>query len=378
MRKTTFLVLAFAAGSLGACDRKKDAAPEGVESPQVIEEPAGETSEKITKRLLEASFMQPSGIEVVSGMPPISLDPDLVDLGDMMPNTKKSGSLIMRNVGDKPLRILALRSTCACTVPGIQSDTIQPGASITIELELDANSATGANLRYIMALIEGYTQPVQLIVQADVNYGVRTSVTYDPPDQSRTADIELRSTDESVPFTVISAGGMAPKFLDGFDPAKDEPRTHYTIRQDFSMYSAEQLPRWFIIETDHPTAAVIDVPVPNYELNPERLRHRFNLSESRLVLGRMEAGKSVQRTVRVLGGDLPPAEEFTILVTHAHEDLCGVSVSSSDNEEDGTLSLVIEVTPKPETRGVLFDTVSISWGGDTREIDIIGRVVAPE
>ena len=144
------------------------------------------------------------------------------------------------------------------------------------------------------------------------------------------------------------------------------------------MYSAEQLPRWFIIETDHPTAAVIDVPVPNYELNPERLRHRFNLSESRLVLGRMEAGKSVQRTVRVLGGDLPPAEEFTILVTHAHEDLCGVSVSSSDNEEDGTLSLVIEVTPKPETRGVLFDTVSISWGGDTREIDIIGRVVAPE
>ncbi|HRX86935.1 MAG TPA: DUF1573 domain-containing protein, partial [Phycisphaerae bacterium] len=56
--------------------------------------------------------------------------------------------------GDKPLRILALRSTCACTVPGIQSDTIQPGESITIELELDANSATGATLRYIMALIE--------------------------------------------------------------------------------------------------------------------------------------------------------------------------------------------------------------------------------
>ncbi|MCA9282004.1 MAG: DUF1573 domain-containing protein [Phycisphaeraceae bacterium] len=378
MRKTTFLVLAIAAASLGACDRKKDAAPAGGDAPPAIEEPAGETSEQITKRLLEASFMQPSGIEVVSGMPPISLDPDLVDLGDMMPNTKKSGSLVMKNVGDKPLRILALRSTCACTVPGIQSDTIQPGESITIELELDANSATGATLRYIMALIEGYTQPVQLIVQADVNYGVRTSVTYDPPDQARTADIELRSTDESVPFTVISAGGMAPKFLDGFDPVKDEPRTHYTIRQDFSMYSAEQLPRWFIIETDHPTAAVIDVPVPNYELNPERLRHRFNLSESRLVLGRMEAGESVQRTVRVLGGDLPPAEEFTFLVTHALEDLCGVSVSSSDNEEDGTLSLVIEVTPKPETRGVLFDRVSISWGGDTREIDIIGRVVAPE
>lgn len=190
-------------------------------------------------------------------------------------------------------------------MPGIQSDTIQPGESITIELELDANSATGATLRYIMALIEGYTQPVQLIVQADVNYGVRTSVTYDPPDQARTADIELRSTDESVPFTVISAGGMAPKFLDGFDPVKDEPRTHYTIRQDFSMYSAEQLPRWFIIETDHPTAAVIDVPVPNYELNPELLRHRFNLSESRLVLGRMEAGESVQRTVRARRGPAP-------------------------------------------------------------------------
>jgi len=371
---------------LASCDRKKSPSPPNIDPPPVekVEQegsgestPSAETSEQITKRLLDAPFQHPRDVQPKSGLPPISLDPDLVELGDMMPNTKKSGTLTLTNVGDEPIRILALRSTCACTVPGIESDIVAPKESITIALELDAKSATGPNQRYIMALFEGYQQPVQLIVQADVNYGIRTRVTYDPPGQSRVATIQLQSTDESVPFRIISAGGEAPVFVGGFDPSKDEPRTKYTIRQDYSMYASEQLPRWFLIETDHPTSAVIDVPVPNYEIQPERQRHRFNVSESRLVFGQMHAGEQSFGRFRVVGGDLPDASEFVDSIEWTNTDQCDVEVVSAENDEGG-IQMVIGVTPKEGLRGVLFGTVTLRAMGDSRPFDIIGRVVAPE
>lgn len=338
--------------------------------------PAGETSAQLTRRLLDTPFMQPDGVQVRSGLPPISLTPEVVDLGDIAPRTSSHGTLTLTNTGDQPLRIVSLRTTCACTVPSIESDTIAPGESIDVVLELEAQSSTGPNERYIMALFEGYMQPVQLIVQADVNYGVRTQVAYDPPGQSRVATIHLQSAD-GAPFSIISAGGQAPVFADGFDPESDEPRTEYSIRQDLSMYAAELLPKWFIIETDHATAALIDIPVPNYEAPPERRRHRFNLSEGRVVFGRMTPGERETASLRIVGGDLGPASAFVESVEWTNTDECEVEILSV-TEDDGGLEVVVGVTPKREARGVLHGTVTIHAMGDARELDIMGRVVPGE
>lgn len=378
-----------------SCDRgepraaETDNAATGVsktaETPAADPEPAepaevangGETPEQITERLLNATFRNPPGVEAVSGPAPVSLDPDLIDHGDIRPNTKHTGRMTMTNIGDRPLKILALRSTCACTVPGIQSDTIPPGESITVSLELDATSTTGLTERYVMALFEGYTQPTQLIAQANVNYGIRTKVRYEPPDQTRLAEIDLQAVDESEPFRVISANGAPPEFVGGFDPEADEPRTRYTIRQDLSMYAPDALPQWFLIETDHPTGALIDIPVPNYEMPPERRRHRFNISESRLNFGRMTPDQLHEARFRVVGGDLPEASAFVESLEWNNIEQCDVEILEIRNDEGG-IEVRLGVRPKPGYSGVLFGTVTIGAMGDERDFDIMGRVVPGE
>ncbi len=342
---------------------------------------APESPEALTQRLLEAPMGNTDGTPILGSLAPISLDPEVLDLGDMMPNTKGVGTMKLTNVGEAPLRIIGLRSTCACTIPGIQSDLIAPGASITVEIELDAGSATGLTERYVLAMFEGYTQPLQMVVNADVNYGVRTAVAYDPPGQTRLATITLEGVKPSEPFRVLSAGGKAPEYLDGFDPASDEPRAKYVIRQDLSEYEAESLPKWFIIETDHPTAAVIDVFVPNNEVFPERRRRAFNLSEQRLVFGAMKPGELVERSFRIVGGSLPPAEEFIESFEWTNTDQCDVEIVRLEKPEgvpqgrDGGFDITIGVRAKPGATGVVFGTVTIHAMGDTGSFDIIGRAV---
>lgn len=68
-----------------------------------------------------------------------------LDLGDVPNGDIATRDLVVRNVGDAPLVVDSLSSSCGCTTVSLEPMTLAPGASGTLHIEFDAG-AHGAEL----------------------------------------------------------------------------------------------------------------------------------------------------------------------------------------------------------------------------------------
>ena len=54
----------------------------------------------------------------IDSLPPITVEPPVLDLGFMAPRAGGKGTVMLRNTGDKPLTISAVTPSCKCTKIG--------------------------------------------------------------------------------------------------------------------------------------------------------------------------------------------------------------------------------------------------------------------
>ena len=116
---------------------------------------------------------------------PVRIEPDILDLGDLAPNTQVQGQFKITNTGAEPLRIKAAMSTCSCTVAQLTETDIAPGRAIILPVTFDSGKILANQEREVVIRFEGYSRPAAARVRASTNYGVRTTIEYDPPDQRR-------------------------------------------------------------------------------------------------------------------------------------------------------------------------------------------------
>lgn len=302
--------------------------------------------------------------------PPVKIEPEVLELGDLPPDTKVNGEFKLTNTGNEALRIRAAMSTCSCTVTQLTETLIEPGRAIILPVTFDSGKVLAAQDREVIIRYMGYSKSSVARVRANTNYGVRTTVEFTPPEQRRMGVVTLESVD-GTPFRVFSADGKPADLLLG---EAGVPGTRFEVKWDLSEYAPERLPRWFIIETDHPTSPMIDLGVENLEWEPERTLRPWYFSEQRVILGRMPpmAQKEIVVTAALIqSGGLDFVRSVWVEPEIAHAEIMGMEQS-----EDG-LKIRVRVTPNADQRGPFVAKVMVSGFEYEDGVTVMGRIADP-
>lgn len=109
---------------------------------------------------------QPAGVEELP-IAPITIDPPFIHFGDVPPNTSHTQQVTLTNTGSSPVRVTDARPTCPCTKVERRASSINPGRSITLEIEMDSESRIGPKNVGVSVMFAGY-EPMRIPISATV------------------------------------------------------------------------------------------------------------------------------------------------------------------------------------------------------------------
>lgn len=201
--------------------------------------------------------------EVVDSTPVIRLEPAELDLGEMMPDTPKSGKVKIVNISDKPVTITRAIPSCGCTTPTWPKDPIPPGGSGEMEITLKPGAKAGIPLTKNVTLqIEGHS-PVRYTLRGTVPEFVRIApdIVEAPgsPDRPVSNTVKFTSVD-GTPFRLTN---VTPPILMAEDAqaAAQTAALEHTVRIDWDKWSSAGRVFRATFATDHPKASSLAVMI---------------------------------------------------------------------------------------------------------------------
>jgi len=327
---------------------------------------------------------------ITEGLPPLVFGTLLVtpggfDFGTVAPNTVNEVRMRLTNRGSEPIVIISTSSDCKCTVPeDIEGTVIAPGETVPMNAIIDMRAAPGVKESKVLLNFRSGQQAMQhalIKFKGEVAMAVRAEPAYvDVLKGVMTGTVRVVSMDDR-PFSIISAGGEPPRYGDGFDPARNEPRLAYTLRWKV-QYPArtddcggERL--WWVVETDHPDCGVLPLRI-RHEctglLADQNYKQRgWMFHQYMLNAGIVRPGEPVELDIGVRRLDgrttcgINAAESLTPAVT---AEFLGLLEPPG---EESTVRLRFTVTQG--TTGLLYAMVSIKSSTGDVAIAVLARVV---
>jgi len=337
------------------------------------------------------SAPSPAPVNVITeGLPPrvfgtLLVSPGGFDFGTVAPNTVNEVRIRLTNQGTEPIAIITTSSDCKCTVPEeLDGMVIAPGQTIPMTATIDLRAAPGVKESKVLLKFKSGLQPMQhalIKFKGEVAMAVRSEPAYvDALKGATSGTVRVESMDGR-PFRVITAGGEPPRYGDGFDPARDEPRLAYTLQWEVHYPTntddcgGERL--WWVVETDHPDCGVL----------PLRIRHEC--TGSLMDQNHKERGWIFHQYL-LNAGVVRPGEpvELDVGVRRLGERAtCGINAAESQTpdataefigllEPPGEGSTVrLRFTAKPGTAGLLYAMVNFKSPTGDMELAVLARVV---
>jgi ankyrin repeat protein len=187
--------------------------------------------------------------------PVLKLEPEVLDLGEMMVDTTKSGKVTLVNISDKPVTVTKAVTSCGCTTAGAPKDPIPPGGSAEVEISLKPGPKAGVQLsKRVTFQIEGHV-PLILTVQGSVPaFITATPDLLDAPGEGQTSEgaIVFKSLD-GTPFKMTSA---VPPIVPDLSP---EAKTEHTVHVDWKAWEETGRSIKLTVATDHPKVPSMSV-----------------------------------------------------------------------------------------------------------------------
>jgi hypothetical protein len=243
-----------------------------------------------------------------AAMPPVEVTPKKAELGKVAPGSTTSATFVLRNTGSAPLKVTGAIPSCKCTaITPVAGMTIAPGATLEISAALKAPPTPGDRDAKVFVSFEGFRAPVVLELIGEVVMDIVCEPAFVDALKGVTAGtVKVRSQDGK-PFSILSAGGAAPK-IRGFDTTKDAPRSEYEL--EWSVAGIQTLPIWWVVETDRPAASVIPLRVRNENTGSRwdmaRFDRQWHVKDSIVFPGRIVAGEASEMTVEIEYYNPPP------------------------------------------------------------------------
>lgn len=292
----------------------------------------------------------------------VEMKPEVADLGYLTPEESKRMTIEIMNTGDSPIRFTRVSTNCSCATGKISDEPVAPGESAELTVQMKAGPNPGPLNREVYVWAAGQPRPLEVSVKADVSYAIAAEPFFlNLLQKDKSGTIELKSLDGS-PFRVLSFAGEEAVGADGDDPSQSSP-TH-AIRWDMSDAEPEDLPKFAILETDHPDMPLLDFRVI-HPIHFAGLANQENpswtISHDRLLLGALARGESVERTITLTG--LMKDELESVTSKHG---LFDVEVVEKSMKSRG-LAVRVRMTPSAEAMKsgsrVLEDEIMFDAGG---------------
>lgn len=318
-----------------------------------------------------------------------SIEPSVIDFGVLDTGAEVTGVFTITNTTPDPLTIVQMKPSCKCTTLGeYNGRAIAPGESLEITTVLDARSYAARTKSRIDIIFDGYEEIGQVELIAETSRAVRATPPYLSIQGMAEGTVLIESRDGD-PFNILTAGGDPPVFVGGFDPSTDAPQARYEIAFDLSEFDdltcenaeGDRTPMWWVIETDHPSAPILDLrvrhdPCTLLEFPSARAgeRHWF-LSENRIVVDEVKAGEPIEFEVYLKWvKDISPNDEIRVVTSESgalEAELLGIE------RDNGRITCKVRVTPDSKYRGLLYAPIRFHGfiPGHSMQMVVIGRVV---
>ena len=232
---------------------------------------------------------------------PIEFSVQELDLGLRLINEAASGAITVANKGDVPVELLTVSPTCGCLSTNFQGRTsLAPGESLQVDVYHELRSMASSTSEGLRFVFLGY-RLVTIPVKVEFTRSVKSDPSFVDLDRADSGELTLRALD-GTPFRVLSILGQPLQAADGFDLAT--PAEVQRFRWDLSKFDkelcqsldGEPMPKWMVIETDHPDSPLVDVRVRQYPCTmldlPLRESRGWYLNTHRVILGQLEPGDS--------------------------------------------------------------------------------------
>lgn len=106
--------------------------------------------------------------EAQNGTPQISFDVSEHNFGTIAQGEKVSHTFSFRNIGDGPLQITDVTTSCGCTASKYSTKPVAPGESGTVEVIFDSYGREGKQLKSANVWTNCSDKPVKLQIFAEV------------------------------------------------------------------------------------------------------------------------------------------------------------------------------------------------------------------
>ena len=133
-----------------------------------------------------------------------------VDFGTFPANKKQTAIFVLKNTGDKDLKITRIRKTCGCSATRLNQKVIRPGKTTELEADIRANSIAGpfskniyvesnaSNFRFLRLTLSGKAVPLVKVFPKEFLYmGVLT------PGKTKTFSFKLKTSQKNVKLQVL-------------------------------------------------------------------------------------------------------------------------------------------------------------------------------
>ena len=306
-------------------------------------------------------------------MPPIQLDPPMLDFGFIAPGTEAQGTVKLTNTSQEPLTILAAQPTCKCTtLNDISGSVIKPGESMDLQAALAASPNPGPKTAAIKILVNGYPRPLEVDLKAEISLPIRAIPPYINAVQGKNSKgrIVIESIDKA-PFTICSVHGKTPELV-GFDPETDEPRSKYIMTYDLEDIPVPY-PRYLLVSTDNPDSPIIDIYFRHETTLPKINRSMLVHDGYRHTFGRIDTGSTAE--IEIGFSDL--VEPIATVISNSPD--ARVELLSSRDETIGGKVISfqkIKIMPAKDFEGTMYFPITfLANSGQSTDVPVFGAVV---
>jgi len=187
--------------------------------------------------------------------PVLKIEPEVLDLGEMMVDTAKTGKVKLINISDKPVTVTKAVTSCGCTTAGAPKDPIPVGGSAEVDITLKPGPKAGVPLsKRVTFQIDGHT-PMMLTVQGTVPaFITMTPDMLEGPAEGKTTEgaITFKCLD-GTPFKITSA---VPPIVPDISP---EAKAEQVVHVDWKAWDETGRTIKLTFSTDHPKVPSLSV-----------------------------------------------------------------------------------------------------------------------
>ncbi|MBL8746719.1 MAG: DUF1573 domain-containing protein [Phycisphaerae bacterium] len=306
-------------------------------------------------------------------LPSLQLVSPRLDFGAHRPLTFISDTMTFVNSGTTPITIEKAQGECSCTDVTILGNqrVLQPGDKIEMLVAVEFPRESGLYTKNIHIFEKGNPVPLPMPFDFEVGYPI---VVNGGPRYAIVTELGGKLTLKSrtgTPFRVLSISGMAPIYND-FDPATDPLRDNYTVYYKINEVNTDEVPRWLVVETDHPDAEMIPVPARFQGYKTFIDKSQWHAMDEFIALGTISSRGPTRTTMLFTGKAVQPGKAIT--VSSSNSDLGIQIVAVRRPDRGGGMQVDFDITPNPQAKGFTSTIATIEYDGVTTRFDVFCRL----